>query len=187
MTVDHASAASPGSLVARILCGERSAEEELVAQYGRGIFAIAVVRTGNRDTARDLTQDVLMAVLKSVRKGQVRESDKLAAFIQGTARNLINNHFKTSGRRAETGLDPAEFLSTDPVPELEAAERARLVREELKRYSALDQQILLFSLVDGHSLAEIADRMKLSHEAVRARKSRLVRKLARKFESLSQR
>jgi len=186
LTVDHPAAASSESLVARILSGERAAEEELVARFGQAIFAIATVRTGNRDTARDLTQDVLMAVLKSVRNGQVRESDKLAAFIQGTARNLINNHFKTSGRRAETDLDPAESFSTDPIPELEAAERARLVREELKRYSALDQQILLFSLVDGHSLAEIAERVKLSHEAVRARKSRLVRKLAKKFESLSQ-
>jgi len=183
---DPPAATSPESLVARILSGERVAEEELVARYRRAIFAIAAARTGSRDVARDLTQDVLIAVLKAVRKGQVREWDKLAAFIQGTTRNLINNHFKTSGRHMETDLDAAESFSTDPVQELEAAERARLVREELKRYSALDQQILLFSLVDGHSLAEIAGRVKLSHEAVRARKSRLVRKLAKKFESLSQ-
>jgi len=158
----------------------------LVAQYGPGVLAIATVRTGNRDTARDLTQDILIAVIKAVRTGQVRETDRLAAFIQGTARNLINNHFKMRGRRGETDLDDAGPMPIDPVQEFEAAERARLVHDELVRHSALDQQILLFSLVDGHSLAEIAGRLKLSHEAVRARKSRLIRKLAKRFKGLSQ-
>ena len=157
-----------------------------MVQYRNAVFAIATVRTGNRDTARDLTQDILLAVIKAVRKGQVRESDKLAAFIQGTARNLINNYFKTSVRHGEMALDVAEPMLTNPVREFEDAERVRLVHEELLRYSPLDQQILLFSLVDGHSLAEIAERLKLSHEAVRARKSRLIRKLAKKFEGASQ-
>src|SRR5262249_16236776 len=147
---------------------------------------IATARTKNRDIARDLTQDILIAVIKAVRKGQVRESDKLAAFIQGTARNLINNHFKTSGRHPEADLDAAPPGFVDPVPQLEAAERARLVHDELVRSSVIDQQILLFSLVDGHSLPEVAERLGLSHEAVRARKSRLIRKLAKKFEGLSQ-
>ncbi len=82
-------------------------------------------------------------------------------------------------------MDKSANLS-DPIGELEAAERRRLVGEELRSYSVLDQQILLFSLVDGHSLAEVAERLKMSHEAVRARKSRLVRKITKKFDRLSQ-
>jgi RNA polymerase sigma factor (sigma-70 family) len=186
VNTDSPAAASSEALVTRILSGERGAEEELVVQYRRAIFAIAVSRTRNRDTAKDLTQDTLIAVLKAVRNGQVRESEKLSAFIQGTARNLIKNHFRASGRRAETDLEAADTLFSNPVSELEAAERSRLVQKELKSSSALDQQILLFSLVDGHSLAEVAERLHLSHEAVRARKSRLIRKLAKKFEGLSQ-
>src|SRR4029077_18304589 len=105
--------------------------------------------------------------------------------IQGTARNLINNYFKSRVRRAESTLEAAENLGNDPIGDLEAAERRRLVQAELRSYSALDQQILLFSLVDGHSLAEVAERLKMSHEAVRARKSRLVRKITKKFGGLS--
>ncbi|HEY6944502.1 MAG TPA: sigma-70 family RNA polymerase sigma factor [Candidatus Acidoferrum sp.] len=174
------------TLIERILSGDEAAEDELVKLYKRPVFAIAAARTGDRDAARDLTQEVLMAVLQAVRKGQVRESDKLAAFIQGTARNLINNYFRTRGRRAECSLEAVAERSADPVEEREAAERGRLLREELRSYSALDQQILLFSLVDGHSLAEVAKRLKMSHEAVRARKSRLVKKITKKFRGLSQ-
>jgi DNA-directed RNA polymerase specialized sigma24 family protein len=45
----------------------------------------------------------------------------------------------------------------------------------------MDQQILRLSLVDGYSLAHVAEKLHLSHEAVRARKSRLIRRIAKKF------
>ena len=181
-----ASASQSKTLIGRIRTGDECAEDELVRLYSRPLFAIAAARTGDREAARDLTQEVLMAVLQAARNGKVRESDKLAAFIQGTARNLINNYFRIRGRRAECSLEAVAGAGRDPVEEHEAAERSRLVRQELKSYSVLDQQILLFSLVDGHSLAEVAERLKMSHDAVRARKSRLIKKITKKFGGLSQ-
>lgn len=185
-TEANPAASASETLVGRIRSGEEAAEDELVTLYKRPVFAIAAARTGDREAAGDLTQEVLMAVLQAVRNGQVRESDKLAAFIQGTARNLINNYFRSRGRRAECSLEVVTAASIDPVEEQETAERSRLLRHELQSYSTLDQQILLFSLVDGHSLAEVAKRLKMSYEAVRARKSRLVRKITKKFRGLSQ-
>jgi len=173
-------------LVARIASGEEAAEEELVRTYGRRVYAITTARTRDREIARDLTQDVLLAVIKAARANQIREADKLEAFIQGTAKNVINNYFRTRIRRSETSLEAVSQHTWDSVLESEAAERRRLVQQELERCSLLDQQILLFSLVDGHSLAEVAKRLNLSHDAVRARKSRLVRKMAEKFGRLSQ-
>jgi RNA polymerase sigma-70 factor, ECF subfamily len=173
-------------LVARVASGEQAAEEELVRTYSRRVYTIAAARTRDREIARDLTQDILLAVIKAVRADHVREADKLVAFIQGTAKNLINNYFRTRIRRSETSLEAASQHIWDSVLESEAAERRRLVQRELERCSLLDQQILLFSLVDGHSLAEVAKRLNLSHDAVRARKSRLVRKMTEKFGRMSQ-
>jgi RNA polymerase sigma factor (sigma-70 family) len=125
-------------------------------------------------------------VIKAVRADHVREADKLVAFIQGTAKNVINNYFRTRMRRSETSLEAVTQHTWDSVLESEAAERRRLVEQELERCSPVDQQILLFSLVDGHSLAEVAKRVNMSHDAVRARKSRLVRKMTEKFGRVSQ-
>ncbi|HEY1272172.1 MAG TPA: sigma-70 family RNA polymerase sigma factor [Terriglobales bacterium] len=175
-----------GSLVRRILAGDRSAEEELVRTYRRGVVVIASVRTRDREAARDLAQDILMAVIQALRAGHLREANKLSAFIQGTARNLINNYLRSRARKSESDLDSAEEQSTNPIEELEAAERRRLLRQELQTLGMVDQQILLLSLVDGHSLAEVALRLNLSHDAVRARKSRLVRKITKKFGHVSQ-
>lgn len=172
-------------LAHRIRAGDRSAEDELVTTYRRGVFIIAVARTRDREAAADLAQEVLIAVLKSLRQGQLRDPAKLAAFIQGTARNLINNYLRTKSRHPVVELDD-EAHGSDLVEELESLERGRLVRRELQSCSALDQQILLLSLVDGHSLAEVALRVNLSHDAVRARKSRAVRKITQKFAHVSQ-
>lgn len=169
------------SLATRVRAGDGSAENELVNTYRRGVFLIASARTRDREAARDLTQEVFIAVLKALRDGQLREPSKLAAFIQGTARNLINNYIRARARRSECDLDSVEVPSPDPVMELESAERQRLVRQELAAFGAVDQQILLLSLVDGHSLAEIAKRLNLSHDAVRARKSRMIKKIMKKF------
>jgi RNA polymerase sigma-70 factor (ECF subfamily) len=174
-----------GMLAARILAGDRAAEVELVSVYRRGVFVIAVARTRDREAALDLTQEILIAILKALREGRLRDSEKLAAFIQGTARNLINNYLRTKVRHAEVELND-DACGPDPVEELEFLERRRLVQRELESFSAIDRKILLLSLVDGHSLADVALKLNLSHDAVRARKSRAVRKITSKFAGLSQ-
>jgi RNA polymerase sigma factor (sigma-70 family) len=186
-TVVPAGSEPETQLVHRILAGDRSAEDQFVSAYRRGIFVIAMARTRDREAALDLTQEILIAVLTALRKGQLRESAKLPAFIQGTARNLINNYLRTRIRRSECDLEGVEEIAcADPIEALESAERQRQVRQELSAFRIADQQILLLSLVDGHTLAEVAQRLDLSHDAVRARKSRMLRKIQKKFEHLSQ-
>ncbi len=182
----NASTDEAGALAERIRAGEGSAEGEFVNLFRRRVFLVAFARTRDREAALDLTQEVLVAVLKAMRAGQIRESNKLAAFVQGVARNLINNFLRTRVHRAECDLDSVGIPRYDPVEELESADRGRLIRRELKSYSVQDQQILLLSVVDGHSLTEIAQRLGMSHDAVRTRKSRLIRKMTKKFAGLSQ-
>jgi RNA polymerase sigma factor (sigma-70 family) len=173
-------------MAARIRSGDSAAENEFVAHYGRRILLIATARTRDREAARDLVQEILMAAVQALRAGHLREAEKLSAFVHGTARNLINNYLRTRARRAECTLDSVNELGKDSVEDQEFQERRRLVQQELQSCGVLDQKILLYSLVDGHSLAEVAQRLELSYEAVRARKSRLIKKIMKKFGGLSQ-
>jgi len=173
------------NLVERIRQHEVAAQEEFVNRYQRPIVLIATARTRDPEAALDLCQDVLMAVLAAIKGDRIREPEKLDAFVQGTARNLINNFLCTRTQRRETHLDSIDILGEDPTDKLEAEERKRLVRREINNFKALDQKILLLSLVDGHTLADVAERLGLSHEAVRARKSRMVRKIVKIFKIAS--
>ena len=174
------------AIVKRIQAGDHTAEEHLVTLYSRRIYAIAVWRTRDREAAKDLTQEILMAVLGALRAGRIREGEKLAGFIQGTARNVISNYMRNRTRYAECPLPEFELYTADFVEELESADRHRLLRQELAACSPTDRQILYMSLVNGYSMAEISEKLHLSHDAVRARRSRLIRKLAKKFLVVSQ-
>ena len=190
--MENESAAAPAKidagvdLVPRIQAGDPLAEEEFVKRYRRGLLVIAGVRTRDREAARDLTQEILIAVLKALREGQLREAEKLSAFVHGTARNIINNYLRIRARRPESDWDSVVEPRVDPVEQLESEDRRQLVRRELQSFSPADQQILLLSVVDGHSLLEVAQRLNMSHDAVRARRSRMIKKIARKFDRLSQ-
>lgn len=173
-------------LTARIRNGDPAAEDELVRTYRRAVLLIAAMRTRNSDVANDLCQDVLIAVLKALRAGMIRNGEKLSAFIHGTARNIINYHLRSCARHPESGLETVEALAADSVERMESSERQRLMRQELTKCSVTDRRILLLSLVEGHSLVEVAARLHLTHDAVRARKSRLIRKFTKKFAAMSQ-
>jgi len=105
-TAANSTAAAVGnlsSLVERIRAGDSSAEAELYNAYHRGVFLMLLF---GLVIAKPLATwpRVFIAVLKAVREGQLRESDKLPAFIQGTARNIINNFLRARARRASAIL-----------------------------------------------------------------------------------
>jgi RNA polymerase sigma factor (sigma-70 family) len=168
------------SLAERIKAGDRAAEEELAGTFRRALVAIARVRTRDAEAAQDLAQQVLIEALKALRAGKLREAEKLSAFIEGIAHNVINSFLRTRIRRPECALDD-EVAGDDPVEKQESADRRRLVQREIATLNAVDQKILFWSLVDGHPLAEIATRLEMSHDAVRTRRSRALRKLKKKF------
>jgi RNA polymerase sigma factor (sigma-70 family) len=165
------------SLVARIRAGDRLAEEELVLRFATRIRLLAVTRTGDREAARDLVQDVLMNVLSALRGEQLRDAAKLGAFVFGIARNVINSYLRSRSRQ------PSEEPITDDVPmagvedDFGLSDRMGLVRRALRRLDSTDQQILSMTLVDGCKPGEISSALGLSADVVRARKSRALKKV----------
>jgi len=149
-----------------------------VHEFSRRIFVMGVVRTRDREAARELVQDVLMAVIGALRKGQLQDADKLPAFIHGTARNLINNQLRSAGQTPPVEPLPEDLAEENLVERLEDAERGRLVHQALDRLGQEDRQILLMTLVQGCKPGEIAARLGLTSEGVRTRKLRALKKVA---------
>jgi RNA polymerase sigma factor (sigma-70 family) len=179
--VDLPSATSAGELrglAERIRQGDASAETELVHEFSHRIFVMGVVRTRDREVARELVQDVLMAVIGALRKGQLQDADKLPAFIHGTARNLINNQLRSQSQRPPLEPLPEDLAQVCAADELEDAERMRLVHQAMEGFGQEDRKILLMTLVEGHKPGEIAAALGLTSEVVRTRKLRAVKKVA---------
>jgi len=165
-------------LVERIRLGESEAEAELVERFHCRIFAMVLARTGDREVASDLTQEVMISVLCALREGRLRDHASLAGYICTTARNRISYFFRGRGQRNEVAL-PSEIEIDLPDPEqcFEDAERHRLALQAIRDLKSSDQAILQLSLIDGLNPTEIAARMGLSSEVVRKRKSRALRRV----------
>ena len=68
----------------------------------------------------------MLAVVLALRDGHLREAERLAAFVYGTARNLINNYLRTRSRLPrEDPIDDELHLATMPDP-IENTERDAL-------------------------------------------------------------
>jgi RNA polymerase sigma-70 factor (ECF subfamily) len=162
------------ALAERIRGGDGAAEEELVARFQRRVFVMALVRTHNQETARDLAQETMLGVLCSLRAGRLRETERLSAYVHGTARNVINNFLRTRRLRPEAVPLPDEVPFAGDDEERERTEHEFLARRALSTLASGDRLILLLTLVEGLKPGEIAARLGLSSEVVRKRKSRAV-------------
>ena len=137
---------SVSELVRRIRAGDGDAESELVSRYGRGVGML--IRRSSRDASvvDDLYQQTFQVALEKIRRGDVREPEKLSGFIVSLARNLVIDHFRKAASRRTTA--PSDGVAAaDPAPgpleSLMSVERAALVRRVLGEMpSERDRQIL---------------------------------------------
>jgi RNA polymerase sigma factor (sigma-70 family) len=181
---DSADPAHLAALVAQVAAGHVEAEAALIELFLPRVRAMMRARMGNADLARDLTQDTLVEVLKAARRGQIREPERLVGFVHGVARNLANSHARGVRAHAEAPLDA---LPVEPFVDDDRADRDRqlLLARGLDAIAESDRTILMLTLVEGLKPGEIAQRMGLTSEVVRARKSRAQKRIVEALAALS--
>src|SRR5262249_29649605 len=119
------------SLVSRISDGDLRAEEDLVRIFWPRITFLVIARTGDREAAPDIAQEVMLTVVNALRSGQLREPDKLIGFVYGTARNFISNHLRARSRRPpHAPIDEASHVIAASRA-AEDAERVDIVRRAI--------------------------------------------------------
>ena len=97
-------------LARRIAAGDEAAEARLIDRFGRGLRYMLLRLCGDPSQADDLYQETFRVVLEKLRRGDLREPEKLAGFVRGIARNLWVGATRKRRRRG----DPAPL---DAVPE----------------------------------------------------------------------
>lgn len=175
----------PEHLADRVRQGDTDAEEELVRCYGPRLLRLLRLWTRDDDAAREILNDSLFTVVRALRDGRVREPRFLASFIWGTARNLTRTFRRARGRRPVHEELVPESAAYDPRLELDEADRRAQMRDAIARLEPTDRAILEMALVGKENLAEIGERLGLSHDAARARKSRALKRLAEQMRGHS--
>ncbi len=175
------------ALAARVEEGDASAEEALVVLFEPRIRTLLVARLRDREAARELLADVLLAVLQALRAHKLRDGERLAAFVAGTTRNVLSNHRRKERRTPTRGALSLEAAPPPPARDVyEETERRETLSRELLRLEPTDRRILELTLEEGWRPAEIAKSLGLSGDVVRARKSRAIRKIVENVTAASQ-
>jgi RNA polymerase sigma-70 factor (ECF subfamily) len=160
---EEQSAASSSAIVQRIINGDRTAEAELAARYARGIRLIISRASSDRSAIDDLCQETFKITLEKVRRGEVRDPDRLSGFICSLARNLVVDHFRRAARTADAVIPDMPDPAPDPLDQLLTRERAKSARAVLDELgSERDRQILLRFYVAGDSKEELCAAFGLS-------------------------
>jgi RNA polymerase sigma-70 factor, ECF subfamily len=98
---------------------DSDAETRFCRRFAPRIRLFGLKRLRSEAAAADLVQDVLVLVLQKLRAGAVREPDRIAAFVLGTARQMVIDGRRNTGRRERLvdtfaiELEPAEIPATE--------------------------------------------------------------------------
>lgn len=146
-TVSADKAGDVADLARRIMAGDWQAEAELVERYSRGVSFIIRRDAGNAAIAEDLAQEVFRIALEKIRRGDLREPEKLSGFMSSLARNLVIEHFRRRARKERLTLDEESEQLPDPAPspleELLRKEKASIARQTINELnSGRDRQVI---------------------------------------------
>ncbi|MEM1182802.1 MAG: sigma-70 family RNA polymerase sigma factor [Acidobacteriota bacterium] len=155
-------------LVTRTSAGDRDAEAELVAELSRGTLLFIRRLTQDVELAEDLCQETFRIVLMSLREGRLKNPKRLAAFVQGTAKNLLRSEWRKRDRRGlhsdVSGLS-LQDESPDPWDRARQAEDRAHVRQILDEMpSERDRQVLYRHYLEDQEKSEICSRLGIAAE-----------------------
>ncbi len=172
-------ALADGALAARVACasgGDREAEAEVCRRFAGRIRLYGLRHLRAESAAADLVQQVLLLVLQRLRAGQLRETERLGAYVLGACRLAVREARRAEERR---GAQLRRFAW-----DLEGAAPAESARLELGRLDhclqALGEReraVVLLTFYAERPTAEIASDVGASQGNVRLIRHRAIARL----------
>lgn len=125
----------------------------------------------------ELVQETLLRFVQALRAGKVREPERIGGFVLGICRNLARERARSGERRAELFAEYASVrASLDDEP---SAARYQLAQLEdcLSQITGRARDVIRHAYIDGHSAAEIGQRMAMTEGNVRVVRHRALEAL----------
>lgn len=139
--------------------GERVAA--LYREYGPTVYRRCLRLLGDREAARDATQEVFVKVVRDI--GKLSERETALPWIYRVATNHCLNVLRDARRRGERPpVDALQLVSAAP----EGSQDRRLARQVLSRFDLETQAIAVGVLVDGMEREEVAGLLGISRRTV---------------------
>ena len=165
-------------IVQRVLEGDTNAFEELVLEYEKKVYNVALRMLNNSEDAADMTQEAFIKAYNSLQS--FRGDSKFSVWLYRIVSNVCLDFLRSKNRRPTVSLsvedDDGEDAQLDVADESQSPELLldrKLTRDSVRR--GLDslppdyRQILLLREIQGLSYDEIAQALSLGVGTVKSR------------------
>jgi RNA polymerase sigma-70 factor, ECF subfamily len=176
----RAEAPAPGrdwtELVRSIQAGDHGGMEQLYAIFSRGIRFFLCRQLGPQELD-DRVHDTFLIVVHAIRRGELREPDRLMGFVRTIVRRQIASYIDAAvqNRREHAEIDAGvTVVDRDANPERCAMdeERESIMRRVLEELSRRDREILTRFYLHEQPQEQICRDMNLTDTQFRLLKSR---------------
>ena len=154
--------------------GDSAALEELLQRHSAQIFRFGLRMCGDREDAREVLQDSMLAVARSVKA--FRGESSLSTWLYSIARSFcIKRRRKSKFLKEEHSLDSDDTVSnlrdSRPAPDEAAAsaEIGEALQEGLGEMDPAQREVLILRDVEGLTAQEVAGVIGISVDAVKSR------------------
>jgi RNA polymerase sigma-70 factor (ECF subfamily) len=176
-------APSDGSLVSRVLAGERSCFDELVRRYQRQAIAVSYRLLGNSQDAMEVTQDAFLKSFTSL--ATLQKPEAFGGWLMRIVSNLSLNFRRSRKIRQQLPLDDAfghpaggatestgggsESLSkdVDPVHALQSKELGKKLQEALEELPEKQRLAIVMFAIQEMPQKQVAEALECCVEAVK--------------------
>lgn len=160
--------------------GSKRDADKLIHAYYDEIYRYAWRQIGDKETAMDLTQEIFIAVLQSIRR-----FDSTKAAFRTWLYRIATNKIIDYRRRAKPVQIPLETCILASVDDFTAQMESRDLLDCIEKFVSglpLEQrQVFYLRVYGGYTFPQIADRLAEPETAVKARYYRLTAQLRKEF------
>jgi RNA polymerase sigma factor (sigma-70 family) len=166
--------------VDRIRDGDETGVESLYAWLNCGVRAGLYRRLGTQPVD-DRLHEILVVVLEAIRSGDLREPERLGAFVSTVARRSVAAEIRIAINRRRRMVDSATCIVSAPAslsPEARAADREQsaTILSMLRGLKPRDRELLTRFYLQEETPLEICQGMHISPTQFRLWKSRAIAK-----------
>jgi len=145
---------------------EQENSNRLIAEAAKSIFAYCRTRTNSREEAEDLSQDILLELVKT--QGNLRDDKAFYGFMWAVASNVYKNWCKK--RKKTIGSELNVHISDESIslPEmLEQESDLMLLERELGLLTEQNRKVIILYYFNGEKVSAISKSLNISESMVK--------------------
>lgn len=157
------------AVLERLASGDESALSQVISEYWKSIYLVALTYIQYAQQAEELTQDVFLKVWNS--RDRLKEVENFKNYLFIIARNHIFSELRKSLNREPVdgnlmGLEGFSDGIPHPEKQLELKEYRELLEKAIRRLPEKRQQVFRMHRLEGRSYTEIAEKMNIKFSTV---------------------